>query len=118
MDAADVARRMRRERELWVELAPGKRLKLRRPLVDEARVAGVMTVESACECLIDWEGIVESDAFPSSGGTAALDFDLVVATNMVRDNVAWALMCMEALSKALVERVNFTKAAEKNSLPS
>ena len=33
MDAAELARKMQKEREFWVEIEPGKRLKLLRPLM-------------------------------------------------------------------------------------
>ena len=118
MDAAELARRMERERLFWVDVAPGKRIQFLRPLMDEARAftAG-MDLPVLCTYLRDWTGIVESDLLKQGGETPG-DFNLANATTVLRDNFDWAAKVAKALMEALSARAQATQEAEKNSAPS
>lgn len=116
MDAAELSRRMEREREFWVEVAPGKRIKFLRPLMDEARHA-VNGIREVCEYLRDWEGVTESDLL-KSGGDATVEFDQNIASQLLRDHLGWAKKVANAMASAMKDRVKATEVAEKNSVTS
>ena len=113
---ADLTRRMEREREFWVDVAPGKRIKFLRPLLDEARYA-VTGIKECCEYVRGWEGIVESDLL-TTGGTAEVEFDAAIASTLLRDHMGWAKKVAIGMASSLKERHKQTEAAEKNSVTS
>jgi len=115
MDAAELERRMEREREFWVEVAPGKRLKLLRPLMDEgAAFANDYGARALAKYLRGWEGITEADLSAKGAATPA-EFNLAVATLALRDNPAWTNAAAMAIFEAMKARFEATQVAEKNS---
>ena len=120
MDIADITKRMRREREFWVEVGPGKRLKLLRPFVTDTGVIyidGKFSLDATCElCLVGWDGIVESDLF-ASGGAEPVDYSHALASAALRDNFAWGFAVAKGIDAALGARMKATAEAEKNSEP-
>lgn len=118
MDAAELAKKMQKEREFWVEIEPGKRLKLLRPLMDES--AGFATdfgVKHVAEFLRDWSGIVEGDLI-SGGSTTPVDFDHEIASILLRDHIAWSAKAAKGMADAMVARAEATAVAVKNLVPS
>ena len=118
MDAVDIERRMEREREFWVEVAPGKKIKLLRPLMDEARsFVTDFGVAHVCEFLRDWDGFTEADLL-KNGGDEIVEFKLTLAAKALRDNISWAQKAAKGLSDGMSERAKATTIVEKNSEPS
>ena len=118
MDAAELERRMEREREFWVDVAPGKRVKFLRPLMDEAmRFAKGFSMEAVCEYLRGWEGFTEADLL-KTGTEAPLDFDMGNAAKALRDHLGWTRKIAKAMSQAITDRAAATADAEKNSVTS
>jgi hypothetical protein len=114
MDSAELARRMEREREFWVIVAPGKRIKFLRPLMDEARTFGLdFSIGVVCKFVRGWDGITEGDLL-SNGGAEPVEFDVGLATSLLRDHLGWAKASAEALGNELTERAKLTSTAEKN----
>ena len=115
MDAAGLARRMEREREFWVDVAPGKRIKFLRPLMDEARTFGAeFNMANVCKFLRGWEGITEGDLI-AGNSPAPVEFDVDLATALLRDHIGWAQKAARALGVELSARAELTSNAEKNS---
>lgn len=118
MDAADLERRMEREREFWVDVAPGKRIKFLRPLMDEAiRFADGFSIEKICFYLRGWEGFDESDLL-KTGTAEPVEFELSIASKALRDHMGWARKVAKAMSQAMTDRAKATADAEKNSVTS
>jgi hypothetical protein len=118
MDTAALARRMETEREFWVVVAPGKRVKFLRPLMDEARSFGLdFGIAHVCEFLRGWDGIVESDLI-TTGGDTPVDYDAGLATTLLRDHIGWARTSAARLSEEMGARAKLTSTAEKNSATS
>ena len=113
MDVAEITRRMERERLFWVDVAPGKRIQLIRPMLDEARgFAQEFTIAKVATYLRDWSGVVESDIL-AAGGSTPVDFDKGLATNAVRDHLEWGQKVMTAVATAVADRAALTSAVEK-----
>ena len=64
--------RLRSAREFTVELAPGKRLRMRRPLAAQMpRFRGGFSLELMAEHVVGWEGLTEADLLPGVGEAPA-----------------------------------------------
>lgn len=115
MDHAEIAKRMVREREFWIDVAPGKRVRVLRPMVDEAhQFVGGVNLEPLCRYLRGWDGIVESDLI-AGGSTEPVEFSLDIASMKLRDDIGWARRIAKAFGDAIDARSVATEAAEKNS---
>jgi len=115
MDTADLLKRMERERHFWVPLAEGKRLKMLRPLVDEAGDFGNdFSIGRVSRYVIGWDGLVESD-FLKTGGSEPVEYDKRLASALLRDHIGWATAVAQAISREMSEQVKRTEDVEKNS---
>ena len=118
MDAAELDRKMLAEREFWVEVAPGKRMKLRRPLMDEyGAYATDSSPKHMAECLRDWDGIVEADLV-AGGSEQPVDYSVATAGLAMRDNIDWFKAVAKGIFEAMNARALATSIAVKNLQPS
>lgn len=111
------------QREFWVVLPDGKRIKLRRPaerqIVDlakrgddgEARIEfGVETIK---QCAVDWDGIAEADLLPG-GASDAVPFDAGLFALLVDDRRDWWQPLSEALMDHIVRHLGAAETARGN----
>jgi hypothetical protein len=114
---ADPIERLRAQRESWLDLEGGKRLKIRRPAETEfgGYIDGVQ-LEHVQRCVIDWEGFTETDLFGE--GKKKVPFDPALWAEYVADDA----MLMSQVAAKLVEIISTylegKKAAQGNSQPS
>lgn len=116
---------LRSARERWVEVAPGKQVKIRRPTEAEfpafvRDVAGVRTLsvelEHVQQYVTDWRGFTEADLLGATVGVAdALPFDALVWAEVVADHLEWLKPAAQALLRAITEHVESQDATAKNS---
>lgn len=102
---------LRSARESWVDVAPGKRVKIRRPTEaefpsflrkTEAGRGIAVELEHVQRHVVDWEGFTEADLLgPTVGVSDALPFDAAVWSEVVADHIDW----MQAAAKALVQSI-------------
>lgn len=108
--------KLRAQREFWVELEPGKRVKLRRPGETEfGRLAGGIGVEDVKRCAIAWEGITEADLLgPDVGVEDAVPFEPAVFAEVISDRAAWAELLAKSIADAIVTHLQARKDASGN----
>lgn len=103
IEAQALIARIRAQRESWLEVEPGKELRIRRPA--ETRMLTLrngVSLESAVECVVDWRGLTEADLLGAAiGSSDPLPFDSALCLEVVADRVAW----LEKISTRLVEQV-------------
>lgn len=108
--------RLRAAREHSVEVAPGKRVRVRRPLEWEMRRfrAGV-TLELVLEYVVGWEGVTEADLLPPGvGGPSAAEFSAEAAREALGDRHDWFNAVCDALVQQMSQYVQQREAAAKN----
>lgn len=90
----------------WVELDPGKRVQIIRPLSAElqdfARIDGQTDVDRMALCaskyVVGWDGITEADLLGADQASPMpVPFDVEVWAEVVRDRRGWMLTVVEAL---------------------
>jgi hypothetical protein len=91
------------QRESWVEVEPGRRVKVRRP--DESEMADFragMSVELMLRHVVGWEGFTEADILgPSVGASDPVAFDGALFATIARDHMAW----FEPISVEIATRI-------------
>lgn len=106
MDAGVLIKQMLAAREFWVEVDPGKRIKLRRPsemavadmlVRDGDKISGIKAemptvIKHAC----GWEGVTEADLLVS-GASDPVDFDPTLFATVIEDKRKWYGACAQAL---------------------
>lgn len=113
------------QRDSWVELSPGKAIKLRRPLegdmeqmfrlVDGSRRFRIGLAD-VCRCAVDWRGITEADLLGAGiGNTDPLPFSPEVCTLAIGDNLDWLQAAVEGLTAAILQRIEQRATARGNS---
>lgn len=116
---------LRSARESWVEVAPGKRLKIRRPTEaefpaflrkTEAGRGIAVELEHVQRHVVDWEGFSEADLLgPTVGVSDALPFDAAVWAEVVADHLEWMQPAAQALVQAIVSHLTAQADAAGNS---
>lgn len=111
-----IARIMAR-RERWVDLAPGQRVKVRRPDLVQALVLrstrGVQLHEAYAGTVVAWEGITEADAV-EGGAATPLDFTPALWRALWGDRPEWLIATTEAVKQLLDEAEARREADAKN----
>lgn len=106
------------QRERWVDLEPGKRVKVRRPDLVQALVMrsqrGVQLHEAYAGAVVAWEGITEADAVEGGAATTALDFTPALWRLLWGDRPDWLIKTTEAVKALLDEADTRREAAAKN----
>jgi hypothetical protein len=111
--AADLIARLREQRRKFVEVAPGKRVRLIRPPETQANrmytpgpndtLLIKASERDVLEFVDGWEGITEADLLgPELGSDALAPFTPALWAEVVGDRRDWAF----AVGKALVDLVN------------
>lgn len=116
MDSAALIARMDAQRERWVDLPDGKRVKIQRPLeADFVRLRGGVTVEHVAEFAGDWAGFTEADLLGAAiGSSDALAFSPALWSRVVRDRVAYVGPVAEAIVAAITEHLQQQSDIAKN----
>jgi hypothetical protein len=105
MDAATLIAKALEQREQWVDLGGGKRVRIRRPAAAEMFkfARNEVTAETFLRCAVGWEGITEAHILGAAVGSSdpapwSVDLWLTLAL----DNMDW----MQAVSEAIVGMVS------------
>lgn len=116
IDPAGLVARIQAQRESWVELAPGKRVRIRRPAEAQlARFRNGITVDHLAECVVGWEGFTEADLLgPAVGASDALPFAPELWGEVVRDRMDWVGTLAEALAEVISAHLAQRAATAKN----
>lgn len=104
------------QRESWVEVEPGKRVKVRRP--DESEQAdfrGGMSVELMLRHVVGWEGFTEADILGAGvGASDAVAFDAALFATLARDHMAWFEPISVEIATRIAEHWKAREATAKN----
>jgi hypothetical protein len=122
MNAASLIARMREQRERWVEVAPGKRVKIRRPAEAEygrfARIheaSVVQMLEHVRQYVVGWEGITEADLIGTAvGSEEPVAFTAELWAELISDRVAWVQPIMDKLVEIMNAHQFSVVETEKN----
>jgi hypothetical protein len=117
---------LRSARERWVDVAPGKDVKIRRPTeaefpaflkeVDGRRSLSV-ELSHVQQFVVDWRGFTEADLLGATVGVAdAVPFDPEVWAEVVADHLEWLKPAANALLLCITEHVERDADAAKNSV--
>lgn len=116
MDAALLIRQFQALRESWVEVAPGKRVKIRRP--GEAEIPGffaAVPIDRVKAHVVDWEGFTEADLLGSElAPREPVLFDKALWAEVVSDRAVWFKPAHNALCEAINQHKFSIDVTEKN----
>lgn len=122
-DHAALIRQMLAAREHWIDLAPGKAVKFRRPM--EGELEGMfrgtpkrfnVLLEDVSKYAIDWRGFTEADLLGQGIGTSdPLAFSAEVWALAVGDNLDWLQAARRGLEAVLASRIEARLTAAGNS---
>lgn len=110
MNAEQLAAKLREQREHWVDVGGGKRVKLRRPhTVDLAKFKDGITIELITACVVGWGGFTEADLLgPAIGASDPAPFSADLWSEVVRDRVDLVPPIVDALVRIVSEHVAAT----------
>jgi hypothetical protein len=104
------------QRESWVEVQPGRRVKVRRP--DESQMADFragMSVDLMLRHVVGWEGFTEADILGASlGASDPVAFDPALFATIARDHMDWFEPISVELATRIAEHWRAREATEKN----
>lgn len=104
------------QRESWVEVAPGRRVKVRRP--DESEMADFrsgMNVQLLLRHVVGWEGFTEADILGEGIGAAdPVPFDAALFATVARDRMAWFEPISVEIATRIAEHWKTREATAKN----
>ena len=110
-------------REHWVDLAPGKAVKFRRPM--EGELEGMfrgtpkrfnVLLEDVQRYAVDWRGFTEADLLGATvGNSDPLSFSAEVWALAVGDNLDWLQAARHGLEVVLASRIEARLTAAGNS---
>ena len=116
MDASTLIQRLREQRESWVEVSAGKRVKIRRPAeAHMVRLQHGITADILREHVVGWEGITEADLLGAAVGSsdpAPFSADLFV--EIAQDRTEWLRRVEEEIVSAVMRHLEAREAAAKN----
>ena len=112
MDNAAIVAQALAQRERWVELEPGLRVRVRRPFETVFwRYAKGVSVDDAIACVVGWEGFSEATVLGAAiGSSDPLPFAPEVWDVLARDRFAWVQKVADAVAEAV--RAHIAAAAE------
>ena len=104
------------QREAWVELESGKRVRIRRPAEAQLhKYRGGLTAELLAGLAVGWEGFTEADILgPALGASDPLPFAPDLWATLLEDRVDWLQRVAEGMSTAVQQHVAARGLAEKN----
>lgn len=104
-------------RETWLELEPGRRLRVRRPvetLLPELRRAGPL---GYCDLVVDWQGFgwgdVQPDAAPPDAAEP-LPCEPALVRELLGDRSEWMAALIEHVRERVVAHAEAAEARRKN----
>ncbi len=104
------------QRESWVEVEPGRRIKVRRP--DESEMVdfrGGMSVDLMLRHVVGWEGFTEADILGASvGASDPVAFDAALFATIARDHMAWFEPISIEIATRIAEHWRAKEATAKN----
>jgi hypothetical protein len=119
--SADLIAKVLAQRESWVDLEDGKRVKIRRPA--EAQMpafrAGV-TPERVVRCCVDWDGFSEADVLGAAlgSGNSKVAFAVDLWEVLALDRMDWLEKVSSSLVEAITSHLSARSDAAKNFEPS
>jgi hypothetical protein len=124
-DQSTLLRQLLAAREQWVDVAPGKAVRFRRPLEGEmeamfrtvdGRRSFRVGLDDVRRCAVDWRGFTEADLLGAAvGGSDPLPFDSEVFGAAIGDNLDWLQAAIEGLGEMIVTRMAARAEARGNS---
>lgn len=117
MAVADLIEKLAEQRRHWVEVAPGAKVRLIRPLeTDFGRFRLGVTVEHLCEYVDGWAGFSEALILgPRQGSPEVMvDFAPTLWAQLIRDRTRWVPPLAKALAKLISEHLEAQDAASGN----
>lgn len=112
----DLVQQLRSQRESWAEVAPGKRIKVRRPQEAQMfRFRGGISAALAVEFVVGWEGITEADLLGEAiaSQTPAV-FTPELASETLLDRMDWVEKVSAELKRAIEVHLAAKAEATKN----
>ena len=107
---------MQEQRAFWTQLPGGQRVRMLRPVESDLyRHAHGVTVDAVCTAACGWEGFSEATLLGAAiGASDPLPFDAALWSAYVRDNVAAAKVCVNALAEAISQHLLSQDETAKN----
>lgn len=104
------------QRQQWVELEPGKRVRFQRPLETEFyRFRLGVTVDHICEYVNGWEGYTEADLLGAAiGSSDDVEFDSALWARLARDRSEYIAPVARAIADAITAHLAAKDSAAKN----
>lgn len=113
------------QREFWVPLGGGRRVRMRRPaemdvadmLVKgpDGKVTGISAhLPEVTRFAVDWEGFTEADLIGPAGAADPVPFDGALWGVVVADRADWCVVCAKALVDAVVAHEQQAAAVSGN----
>lgn len=118
--AADHIAALLAARETWLELEPGRRLRVRRPaegMLGELRRGGL---PAYCACVVDWDGFTERDVYGEQAGVggspagAPLPCDPELVRELLTDRGEWIGALIDHLRAQIEAHAAAAEARRKN----
>lgn len=112
--------RMLAQREQWVDLQPGLRVRVRRPAETAIpRLRHGITTDDAAAACVDWQGFSEATLLGAAVGSAdPLRFDAALWLEVLRDRADWCGTVMDAMVDMVRAHVDARGIGRKNYSPS
>lgn len=116
-----IIKRLREARMWWLELEPGKRVRLIRPsevevaqhLFQDGKLA--VGIDAVKRFSVDWDGFTEADLLGAAiGSVDPLPFEAALWAEVVADRSEWVSKVASAILEAAVRHHAEKAEAEKN----
>lgn len=116
MDAATLVAKALEQRDTWVDLGGGKRVRLRRPPAAEMFVFGrAAKPEQFLRTVVGWSGFTEADVLGAAvGGSSEVAFDVELWVVLALDQIDWIGKVSESLVASITTYLQQQEAARKN----
>ena len=116
MAADALIARVLAQRESWVEVEPGKRVRVRRPAEAEMpEFRAGMSIDLLCRHVVGWEGFAEADLLgPALGASDPTPFDAELFAVVARDHLNWFEPIAAELSARISAHWQAREATAKN----
>lgn len=114
--SADLIARLLARRERWVELEPGRELRIRRPAeADIGLYVRAIGIDQLGKAVVGWSGFTEADVLGATqGSTSPVPFDQALCIELLRDRVEWVGKLADAVMDDIRAHLESREAARKN----
>ena len=110
MSPADLIAKVLARRETWVDLEPGKRVRVRRPAEAEMHSFRRITPEQVLGCCVGWDGFSEADVLdPSIASSDPAEFSVDLWKVVALDRMDWIELVSAAVVKAITDHIEKRK---------